>query len=238
MKSSYLPTFTPLTAAFLLALTTGCSAPAEPEQTAETNQWNGQTYLLDVVEEQWSEPRGIGGEIDAFVPNFLMRVEGESPDTFNVTIATAKADGTQDLCNRTKTFTATRSETGEIIGPDEFPLYIQHTEEPDLAVNGVVYDFTFKDILPNGDAMSTVGELSATMNFRHLYPLFTLLIDPTPEAVCTALQDSYGEPCAACPGNGEPFCLTVKAIELGATPTDVAIQQVDTPDPSCTPPAQ
>ena len=231
MKTSYLPTFTPLTAAFLLALATGCTVEAEPEQQPKT-------YVLDVAEEQWAEPRGIGSEIDLFVPNFLMRIEDDSSDSFDVFVATAKADGTQDLCNPTSTITASKSDTGATIGPAEFPLHIQHVDEADIAVDGAVYDFTLKDILPNGNTMSTSGELTATMDFRDLYPLFTLLIEPTPEAVCTALEDSYKEPCAACPNDGQPFCLTVKAIELGARPNNAAMQQVDTVDPSCMPTPQ
>jgi hypothetical protein len=168
-----------------------------------------------------------------------MRIEGDSPDTFNVLMATAKADGTQDLCNKTSMITANRSDTGATIGPAEFNLHIEHADpEIDISVDGVVYNFTLKDILPNGNTMSTTGELSATMNFEHLYPLFTLLIDPTPEAVCTALLDSYREPCVACPGNGQPFCLTVRAIELGATPTNATIQPVTEVDPSCAPTPQ
>ena len=240
MKKSRLAKFTPLPTTLLLALATGCSSPeTESEPAPPTNQWNGQTYLLDVTEVQWSEPRGIGKEIDLFVPNFLMRIEGESPDSFDVFMATAKADGTQDMCNLTRTLTANGSAPGAVIGPDEFPLHIEHAdEEIEMTVDGLVYDFTFTDTLPNGNTMSTSGELTATMDFRDLYELFTLLIDPTPESVCVALEESYGKPCAPCPNDGQPYCLTIKAIELGAVPSSTEIEPVSELDPSCTIPPE
>ncbi len=241
MKSkSFLPKFLPLCLAPLAALSTACSSEAEPgnepDPAPATNPWNGQTYMLDVTERDWSEPRGIGSEIDLFVPNFLLKIEGESPDTFNVMVATAKADGSQDTCNLTSMVSAAKNTDGAVaIGPTEFPLHIQHVDEPDIAVDGPIYDFTITNVLPNGGATSDMGELVATMDFRDIYRLFTLIVNPTPDSVCSALGDSY-EPCAPCPNDGEPYCLTVKAIYLGATPTTTVIEPIAQLDPSCTPP--
>ena len=123
-----------------------------------------------------------------------------------------------------------------MIGPSEYSLFIQHVTEP-VAVQGTIYDLALKDVLPNADGTpSEVGELAATMDFRELYPLFTLIIDPTPEKVCTQLESSFSAPCIACPNDGEPFCLTVKANSLGATPAGSAIEPIDSvDDPVCTP---
>jgi hypothetical protein len=43
---------------------------------------------------------------------------------------------------------------------------------------------------------------------------------------------TYSAGCAPCPTDGEPFCLTVKANTLGAAPSDVGIETIDT-DPAC-----
>jgi hypothetical protein len=211
----------------LLALTAGCGAEEE-------NPWNGTTYLLDIQSQDWSEPRGIGSEIDAFVPSFLLRVDGDAPDAFDVTIGTADAAGEQDTCNPTNAFGATASPPAMTLGPTQYSLFIQHTDEP-VAVEGTIYDLTIKDVLPDGDTPSSVGEFSATMDFRELYPLFTLIVDPTPDKVCTLLEDSYSSACAPCPNDDEPYCLTVKAIGLGATPWSGAMEPVDAIDPSCFP---
>jgi hypothetical protein len=211
----------------VLGLVTACGEP-------ETNPWHGKTYLLDITSRNWAEPRGIGQDIDDFVPNFLLRVDGDAPDAFDVTLGTADATGVQDGCNMTSVLGATASPPGVTIGPDRFPLHVQHVDEP-IAVDGTIYDLTIKDVLPDGDAPSVNGELTATMDFRELYPLFTLLVDPTPETVCAAFEMTYTTTCAPCPNDGEPFCLTVKANTLGAVPSDSAIEPVAAVDPSCTP---
>jgi hypothetical protein len=237
IKRSFSLEFPKLLLPFVLALATGCSSESpnpDPEPAPPTNPWNGQTYLLDVAARNWAEPRGIGQEIDDFVPNFLFRVDGESPDSFRVTMATAHEDGMQDACNKTSELDATATLPDTMIGPAEFPLHIQHVNEP-IAVDGTIYNFTIKDVLPDGDTLSTTGELTATMDFRELYPLFTLLVDPTPESVCSAFEMSYSAPCEPCPNDGEAFCLTVKANTLGAVPYDGTIEPVDSVDPSCIP---
>jgi hypothetical protein len=235
MKSkSFSPTRGPLLLAPLLGLSTACSVVAEPDPGPETNPWNGKTYLLDVTENDWSEPRGIGSEIDDFVPNFLFRIEGESPESFDVVMATATADGLQDPCNLTSIVTGAKGPDGVAIGPTKFPVHIQHNVDP-IAVDGPIYDLTLMNVLPKGEKTSETGELVATMDFRDIYELFTLVEDPTPETVCEVLAESY-PPCAACPDDGLPFCLTVKAIFLGATAIESPIEPIDAIDETaCTP---
>src|SRR5262245_61433772 len=111
MKSNRIsPKLTPLLLGPLLGLSAACASPAEPAPEP-----GPKTYLLDVTEQDWAEPRGIGVEIDAFVPNFLMRIDSESA----ITLATAKTDGTQDMCNVTRTVTTTKGDAGVTIGPTE-----------------------------------------------------------------------------------------------------------------------
>jgi len=211
----------------LLAFAAGCTVEEE-------NPWNGTTYLLDIESQDWSEPRGIGREINDFVPSFLLRVDGDAPDAFDVTIGTADLAGEQDPCNPTNVFGATASPPAMMLGPTQYSLFIKHNVDP-VAVESTIHDLTMKDVLPDGDTPSSVGEFSATMDFRELHPLFTILVDPTPEQVCTLFEDNYSSPCMPCPNDGEPFCVTVKAIGLGATPWSGAIEPVDAVDPSCFP---
>lgn len=221
----------------ILALS-GCGAdPENKEPTTATNQWSGHTYLLDITAANWAVPRGgVGREIDPFVPNFLMRIDGDAPDRFDVTMGTAKADGAQDPCNQTGVIEGTSDGGGVTISAPMFPLHIQYPEEG-LAVDAYAYDMSITNILPNGGAPAQDGVFTTTMDFREVYELFTALPQPTPEAVCISFEDAYDIPCAPCK-DGEPFCLTLQATDLGAVESSAAIEPVvaDDVDPvACTP---
>lgn len=210
---------------YLTLVTVGCAA------NEATNPWSNKTYLLDIDSVDWAEPRGIGKGIDDFVPSFLLHVSGDDPNAFDVTLGIVK-DGAQDRCNRTSVVGATASPPRSTIGPSQVPLFIQHASDPS-AVEGTIYDLTIENVLPNGDEPADSGKLSATLDFRELYPLVTVLIQPTPDSVCASFEKTYAAPCAPCPSDGEPYCLTVAATYLGATPTDTPVEAIDAVDPSC-----
>jgi hypothetical protein len=197
--------------------------------------------MLDITAADWAQPRGgIGREIDPYVPNFLMRIDGDAPDRFSVTMGTAKPDGTQDLCNETGVFEATAENPNVTIGPIEFPLHVQHETEP-IAVDAFAYDMSITNVLPNGADKAQDGQFDVTMDFREVYELFQALLDPTPETVCTSLADAYeGVTCQPCK-DGEPFCLALEAVDLGAVEVDTEIVPVTAADidpVACTPVAE
>lgn len=215
----------------LLPLLGGCSSD---ESKDEPPTWEG-TYLLTISEGRWSEPRGIGRDIADFVPQFLIAME-PSGSGYEVMLGTA-LDGAQDMCNPTTVVEAEAGSYPDVqIGPLDLPLHVKHVTE-DITVNSTVYDFTLTDILPNGDALAEEGELSAIMNFGELYPLFTIAVNPDPDSLCTALTDSYPDAsCDPCPlSPDDPYCLSLKAVRLGATPSDLSIEPVDAGSvaPSC-----
>jgi hypothetical protein len=219
----------------LILVLSGCGADPEKEP-APTNQWSGHTYMLDIGRANWSQPRGIGMDIDDFVPNFLIRIDGDEPDRFNVTMGTAKADGVQDLCNQTGMYEATADGPNSTIGPLEFPLHIQHTYKA-IAVDAWAYGMTITNVLPNKGQVAQDGQFQATMDFRQVYELFQALPMPTPESVCISLEDAYNVPCAPCQ-DGEPFCLKIEAVDLGAVEmmTEILPVTADDIDPvACTP---
>ena len=214
-----------LTFPLLLAL---AACGEEPE----TNPWSGKTYLLDTELRNWSEPRGIGQDVDPFVPTFMLRVDGDKPEVFAVMTGTLDATGVQDTCNKTVVLDATATPPSTVIGPSEFTVHLKHHKEP-IQVHGVIHDLVLTDVLPNGNRISEEGTLEGTMDFRELYYLFDLIEDATPQRVCDVLAMSYeGVECTACP-DGEPLCLRVKATGLGAVPTDMVIEPIETTDPSC-----
>jgi hypothetical protein len=218
--------------ALALTLAACSSDPEEGPTEPTTNPWNGKTYLLDLEVRDWSEPRGIGADIDPFVPTFMLRVDGEDPEVFPVTAGTLGLDGTQDTCTKTSSFAATASPPSATIGASEFTVHLED-EDDGIALNGIIYNLTLTDVLPDGDVISEEGTLEGTMDFRNIYQLFTLIDDPTPERVCSVLLEELAVECVACPTDGEPFCLTVKASRIGAVPTDMVIEPIETTDPSC-----
>jgi hypothetical protein len=215
-----------------LFLPLGLALSACGEDPPETNPRNGKTYLLDTELRDWSEPRGIGQDVDPFVPTFMLRVDGDKPEVFSVMTGTLDAMGAQDTCNETAVIDATANPPSNVIGPSAFTVHLEHHREP-IAVRGVIHDLVLTDVLPNGNRISEEGTLEGTMDFRELYHLFDLIEEPTPARVCDVLAMNYaGVECIGCP-DGEPFCLRVKAIGLGAVPTDMVIEPIETTDPSC-----
>lgn len=223
--------------ALLFLTSTGCSDSGDPPavEAEPANPWNGRTYYLEIPRTHWSEPRGIGSDISEYVPGFLLRVEGEEPESFQVMMGPANAEGAQNTCTMTSHVSGTAELPGAAIGPSEFPLHIQHVRDP-IVADGTVYGLTITNALPDGNTISEIGEFVGTMDFRQIYQLFTAIINVTPEAVCTTLMQQYGTGCAACPTDQEPYCLTVKAIDLGAVPYDEELEPIDAVDPSCVPP--
>ena len=226
MVTQRLATFLFLVA--LLPWSASCSGEAE------TNPWVGQTYLLEIPSTRWSEPPELGTEIGEFVPQFVLDVQSSSGTTLDVMVGTAK-DGQQQMCNPTAHLEGTSAAPPEVqIGPGEFPIYLRN-EDHDITVNATVHDLTITNVLPDGETLAEEGELQAVMDVRELYPMFVLLMSPTPDRVCTAMEDVVGG-CEPCPHDGETYCLTIKATYLGATQlTDFALEPVDASsvDASC-----
>lgn len=211
---------------------TACGGGDDHDAAAQNNPWAGKTYLLTVQKTEWSSPRGIGNDIADFVPSFILKI-GDSGDA-SVTIGAAQteatpADAVQDLCTPTPAvgFSHEGSASSEI-APSVMRVHIANANAtPPVQVTGNVYDLKLTNVLPNGSTPATGGTFEATMDFRELYPLFTQLLTPTPDNVCSTLHDNYTSPtcmdpscevsCQPCPtADAAPYCLTVKAEGVGA----------------------
>ena len=239
--------FATLAAALVSAGSAACSASTDGSANlsqgdtssgqTKTGPWDGKTYLLDIPPESWSEPRGIGSEIGSFVPVFSLKVEGSSDDALDLLLGTADAAGLQETCNPTtkeqaQTDPATHPDVR--IGPVDFPIYLEN-EERDIRVSATAYDLTISNVLPDGDTPAEQGGLSAVMDAREIYEMFFLLLSPTADAVCNALED-FGAPCQPCPRDEAPYCLTIKAVGLGAIErSDAGLNPIEANEvsPSC-----
>jgi hypothetical protein len=168
----------------------------------------GKTFILTIPRNNWTEPRDVGRDIGDFVPQFAIEVVSASSGSLTVNIGTAR-EGIQDTCNVTQQISGTSSQ----IGPVDLPIHLVHTNA-DVKVNATAYKLTISNVLP-GDSPATTGQLTTTMDMRELYPMFTLIPDPTPDSVCMALT-MIEETCEPCPTDGETYCLSIKAERAGA----------------------
>jgi hypothetical protein len=222
MKTTGSRLFLPIFA--LLPLTVGCGDENSGDDGASA--WTGQTYVLAVPENNWAEPTGVGQDLGEFVPPFAIQVESAADGSYDVLLGTTDPAGAQQPCNATTRVTATSAGEPAIqIGPVEFPLYIKHVREEGLAVETVVHNFMLKDVLPNGATPSETGELTAVVDIRDIYELFTQILGRTPDSVCEALSSNAA--CSPCAADGQPYCVSLRAILLGATPSPLVLSPID-----------
>ena len=218
---------------------------------AATNEWNGKTYIVEMRDRDWSEPQGAVLEFAPYVRGFLFKVEGESSDSYNVTVGTLELNvnnadpppaAKQDMCNPTAVLTG----AGNAVGPGTMPMNIRHLDE-DLSADTKAYNLAFTKIFPQAGlatqpdgVTSKEGTFQGTLDARDIAPLFTDLgMNPTKEDLCAALADpmtvSPPAPCEPCP-DGQVWCLTLKAVNFGAKESPIPLATVPasvTSDPMC-----
>jgi len=229
-----------LTLGFLSLSLAGCSGGDDDDKNTEpqANAWAGKTYLLTVPKTKWVIPRGIGADIDGYVPSFILKIDDTGTSAL---VGTAEPNATpenaaQDPCTPTSTFSFSATYPKMTLGPVSMRVHIlnpaENAGEDNVQETGDVYNLTFKDILPNGSTPSTTGVFTATMDFTQLAPLFTALGGgANKDSVCEELEKSYGEyggECLACPTNEmQPYCLTIQGEQVGAVEApNVAIAPV------------
>jgi hypothetical protein len=199
--------------------------------------WVGKTYLLDYVPAaNWTKPKGVGSDVGAYVPQFLIGVAAGTGSDLAITLTTAM-DGSQDMCNPTTQVTVSGANypSSEISVPS-LPIHVVDTDSAHPAsVHSTAHDFLLKDVLP-ADSAAKVGELDATVDLGELYKLFYLVPNATPDAVCQTLNQA-GVPCDVCAFNQQPYCLTLQASQIVASKSAATItplaDSVIASDPSC-----
>ena len=192
---------------------------------ADSSQWVGKSYRLDIPPDNWVKPQGVGSDIGDFVPQFLFGVAHASGTDMTVTVGAALA-GVQNPCNATTEVTVSGAAypMSEIVVP-AFPLHVVDTNQtPTVIVDTTIRNLTFTNVLPDGAAKPD-GEVSATIDASEVYPLFRLIPNPSKESVCAALQTA-GASCVACPHNGQPFCLVIGAVQVAAVAASAPVTTI------------
>lgn len=222
----------------------GCSSPDDSSPKSEQqNAWSGHTYLLSIVQKQWSVPRGIGMDLFGVAPAFILKVNGTG-NNLTAMLATGPGVYLPDPTDKTKQVAVTLEQAAQdscgvttdipfaggtyphsVIAPSgKISMFVRNdAPTTPLQVTADVYGLKFTDVLPNGATPATTGTLEAMMDFRELYLLFASL-GPTrnEDTVCASLMSHYSMPdagvvvqCEPCP-DGAPYCLSVKAEQIGA----------------------
>jgi hypothetical protein len=215
-----------LSAALVLTLTSTFAACGGGDSDG-SSAWVGKSYVLTIPADNWTDPPGIGGDIGDFVPQFMFGV-AKGSNGLDVTIGTA-TDSVQNDCNVTTAVSASGSAYPLVtITTPTLNMHIVDTNQtPTVVVDTTVRDVTFKDVLPG--TPSKQGTVVATIDAAEVYPLFRLIPDATKESVCDALAQANA-PCTACPHNGEPYCLTIKAVQVEGVEASAAIKTITTSD--------
>ena len=130
-----------------VALVAGCGG----EDGSPSDAWVGKTFLLDTPSYPaiyWTEPGGFGGDIGAYVPQFLIGVEkGAVKDELKINLATA-LEGAQDLCIPTTQVTASGANYPLLdIVASTFPMRIWDPEASRY-VSTTGTNVTFRNLLP------------------------------------------------------------------------------------------
>lgn len=201
-----------------------------------TNPYSGKTYLLDMRDRYWDEPRGAVLEFAPYVRGFIIEVSGDSLSSYSAKVGPLELNvndenpppaPAQDLCSPTGMLPA----SGTDIGPGDFKMNVRHLSE-DLSAIATVRALTFKNIYPSATGDVRAGEFSATLDAREIAHLFTQLVGagqiPTPEMLCDALETEISPPapCEPCPHDGVAMCLTLTAKSFEAVETTLALQDV------------
>jgi hypothetical protein len=186
------------------------------------------TYALAVPIKNWTKPAGVGAKIGRYVPTFAMSIQSVAKGastSFDVLMGTLK-DNDQNTCNKTKMLNGVVSQDAAFtIGPDEFEVVI---EGPKDSAKATMHGLSITGIFVDNGAKFKNGTLTATMDFRDIYMLFTLvpLANPNPDMICR-MAPNMGFQCEPCPTDGLVYCMTIKATNLHAEDLpDLSIQEV------------
>lgn len=190
------------------------------------------TYHLSITSSDWSEPEGIGSIIGSYVPDFLLDVVDVTDTGLQLVgaVTQSKGEPVQDLCRETIAFpTAPLEADGSFVaGPVAFPIEVSGYEVTihDLTISG-----TFS---PDATALLDAS-FEGVLDAREFEGFFGTDAD----GVCN-LVAGVGAACEACPGDGEPYCLTLRAGSLSAAEVSgLTVQELSAADidPACDPTA-
>jgi hypothetical protein len=197
------------------------------------SSWTGKTFIFDLPAlkpSKWREPSGAGDALSEFVPQLLVAVEAAG-DGIKVTMTTALANE-QDECNPT-----TEAEVSELAYPQvlisasSFPIRVADTDPSrEKVVSSTAHNVKLRNGLPGS---TEDNEFIATLDVSELYPLAYRVPNASKETVCETFKQQMDKDCEVCPHNGEPWCITVRAVQLEANIFDQPLRKISSSETNC-----
>ncbi len=167
------------------------------------------TYVVELSEVDYTEPAGLGfvlaGTLTSPILVGVQRV-------YKSTIDLLGAEGV--LHNEGYYYQNTRLDTWDFSGADwADPFFSIDADEISISYDGVdipIYDFHLEGTFaPDGGSIAG-GKLWGLGDTRNMAGFIS---STDPYAICDLLELS-GVYCDACPGDGEPYCLFLKAEDI------------------------
>ncbi len=179
----------------------------------------GRTWLWDLREARFYEGNYLGDLLQTFAERQgLISVVAMDETTVDLRLAVA-VPGTppsQDYCSRTTEIEGVDISEAPFVsfGPTsmEFQAYLGTIVISDTMVEGTV--------APDGSALGGL-EIEATIDVRSA----AQAIEMDVAEMCDILE-TYGSACAACPDDGEPYCVSMAADHFDAMEVEVEVDQI------------
>ncbi|MCB9759519.1 MAG: Ig-like domain-containing protein [Alphaproteobacteria bacterium] len=185
---------------------------------------NSATYTLDLQSGRIVIPPGVGSVLESYLEvTLFMQVEDANSTDISIFGAVADDAGTaQDYCTETLDF--------PVADFSEAPFFVVGPETTELAVAG--YEITIEDLLISGTFAADGsywggGVLAGQVDTR---PLVDLVEEGGEDNAICEIVAGFGVACETCPGDGEPYCLSIKAVELSGEETSVTIETIEMSD--------
>jgi hypothetical protein len=175
----------------------------------------GKTFWVDLQSATWNEPAGVAPLLLGGLENDILlgveRHEGAEVDIVGAADDGARA---QDYCQATWAFP-----TGDF---SLAPAFSVGPEDTEVSFNGS--PMTMEQLSIEGEFSRDCSslddaELTAQIDVRSIKELVGELLGvEDPDTICT-LMAGFGTACAACPSDGEPYCIPVEVDGVAATET-------------------
>lgn len=199
--------------------TSGLGTPLSDPSVLE-----GSVYSLNLQDGRIVIPAGVGSVLEQYLEvTLFIKVDSASGGTLNMYGALADDAGTgQDYCSETLDFPEADFSNA--------PFFAIGPQDTTISVAG--YTVTIDDLFISGDFAADGsywggGVLEGKVDTR---PLVDLIEEGGEEDAVCAIVAGFGVSCEPCPADGQPFCLSIKAVDLGGEQVSAPVEPIDMSD--------
>lgn len=184
----------------------------------------GSVYSLNLQDGRIVIPAGVGSVLEQYLEvTLFIKVDSASGGTLNMYGALADDAGTaQDYCSPTLDFPEADFSAA--------PYFAIGPQDTTIAVAG--FEVTIDDLFISGDFAADGsfwggGVLEGKVDTR---PLVDLIEEGGEEDAVCGIVEGFGVFCEPCPADGEPFCLSIKAVDLGGEQVSTSVEPISMSD--------